>query len=129
MYHDICQLAVNFLETLLTAFSLFSCSMASRDLVIGHRKLETKFFDSHVQHTTFHPDVSQEEPAVNVVKTWYRGRDLGRGISGTVFLEWSEIGESRVVKDIVKDKNSAIRIDYKRKFMAMATLAKVRGGT
>ena len=56
---------------------------------------------------------------------WYRGRELGRGSFGTVFLEKSENGEYRAVKDIAKDKNSRIVIDYKRELMAMARLGKV----
>ena len=54
-----------------------------------------------------------------------RNRELGRGSFGTVFLEKSERGDSRAVKEIAKDKNSATRIDYKRELMAMAILAKV----
>ena len=61
------------------------------------------------------------------MKTWYRGRELGRGSSGAVYLEWPEKGELRAVKDIAKDKNSRIKIDYRRDLMAMAILAKVRG--
>jgi hypothetical protein len=67
---------------------------------------------------------------VRAVKTWYRGRELGRGTFGTVFLESSEKGEEgnlRAVKDIAKDKNSKIKIDYNRELAAMATLSKVRG--
>ena len=63
---------------------------------------------------------------MKAVKTWHRDRELGRGSSGTVFLERSEKGELRAVKDIVKDKNSRIKIDYKRELMAMAVLTKVR---
>ena len=63
---------------------------------------------------------------MKVVNTWHRGRELGRGTSGTVFLERSEKGELRAVKDIAKDMNSRIKIDYRRELMAMAVLAKVR---
>ena len=99
--------------------------MPSPELVIGSHKLETKFFDKHVQHITFHPDASRGEHLVEVVRTWHRGREIGRGGSGTVFLERSEKGELRAVKDIAKDKNSKIKINYQRELMAMAILAKV----
>ena len=100
--------------------------MPSPELVISYHKLETKFFDNRVQHTTFHSDASRGERLVKVVRTWHRGRELGRGSSGTVFLERSEKGEPRAVKDIAKDKNSKIKINYKRELMAMAVLARVR---
>ena len=96
--------------------------MASQDIVIGYHKLDTKFFGGHVEHTTFHSDASRGKRQVKAVKAWYRGRELGRGSFGTVFLERSERGEHRAVKEIAKEKN---RIDYKRELMAMAMLAKV----
>ena len=105
--------------------------MASPDLVIDYHKLDTKFFADHVQHTTFRSDASQGRRRVKVVKKWYRDRELGRGSFGTVFLERSEKersekGEYRAVKEIAKDKNSRIMIDYKRELTAMAILTKVR---
>ena len=100
--------------------------MASLDLVIDHHKLETEFFNGHVRHTTFYSDASRGRRRVTVVKNWYRGRELGRGSFGTVFLERSKKGECRAVKDIMKDKNTRIIIDYRRELMAMAILAKVR---
>ena len=93
---------------------------------ISCHKLETKFYNNHVQHTIFHSGVSQGKRLVKTVKTWHRGRELGRGSSGTVFLERSEKGELRAVKDIVKDKNSSIKIDYRRELEAMAVLGNVR---
>ena len=100
--------------------------MASTELVIGHHKLDTEFFSGYVRHTTFHPDAFLGMLQVKVVKKWYRGRELGRGSFGTVFLERSEEGEHRAVKEIAKDKNSRITVDYKRELMAMAILGKVR---
>ena len=100
--------------------------MASPDLVIDYHKLDTKFLADHVQHTTFRSDASQGRRRVKVVKKWYRDRELGRGSFGTVFLERSEKGEYRAVKEIAKDKNSTIKIDYKRELTAMAILTKVR---
>lgn len=95
--------------------------MASPDTVIGYHKLDTKFFDGHVEHTTFHSDASRGS-RLEVVKTWYRGRELGRGSFGSVFLERSEGGEHRAVKVIAKEQS---RIDYRRELVAMAMLAKV----
>ena len=60
---------------------------------------------------------------MEVVETWHRVQELGRGGFGIVFLERSAGGEQRAVKEIPKDKS---RIDYKRELMAMAVLAKVR---
>ena len=105
--------------------------MASLDLAVDYHKLDTKFFADHVQHTTFRSDASQGRRRVKVVKKWYRDRELGRGSFGTVFLERSEKersekGEYRAVKEIAKDKNSRIMIDYKRELTAMAMLTKVR---
>ena len=100
--------------------------MTPLDLAIGYHKLDTEFFSGHVRHTTFHSDASRGKRRVAVVKDWYRDRELGRGSFGTVFLERSEGGESRAVKDIAKNKNSRIAIDYKRELMAMSRLEKVR---
>lgn len=98
--------------------------MTSTDLVVGYHKLDTEFFSGHVQHTTFRSDVLGGRRRVRVVKKWYRDREIGRGSFGTVFLERSEEGENRAVKDIAKNKN--INIDYKRELIAMAILLKVR---
>ena len=100
--------------------------MASSELVIRYHNLETEFFDSYVQHTTYHSNAARGERRVKVVNIWHRGRELGRGTSGTVFLERSEEGKLRAVKDIAKDKNSRIKINYRRELMAMAVLGKVR---
>ena len=99
--------------------------MTSSELVIRYHNLETEFFGNHVQHTTYHSNAVRGERWVKVVKAWHRGRELGRGASGTVFLERSEKGELRAMKDIAKDMNT-IKIDYRRELMAMAVLAKVR---
>jgi hypothetical protein len=96
--------------------------MASPDLEVGYHKLKTRFLGDRVQHTTFHSDASQGARQVSVVKNWRRGRELGRGSFGTVFLETSESGESRAVKQIAKHG----KIDYNRELMAMAVLRKVR---
>ena len=99
--------------------------MASTDLVVGYHKLDTVFFSGHVQHTTFHSDLPRGRRRVEVVKKWYRDRELGRGTFGRVFLERSERGEDRAVKEIAKRKDARMKIDYRRELMAMAILAKV----
>ena len=100
--------------------------MASLDLAIGYHKLDTEFINGHIRQTTFHSDTSQGRRRVAVVKNWHRDRELGRGNFGTVFLERTEEGECRAVKDIAKQKNSRIAIDYRRELMAMTRLEKVR---
>ena len=100
--------------------------MASLDFAIGYHKPDTEFFDGHVRHTTFHSDPSRRMRRVAVVTNWYRDGELGRGSFGTVFLEKSGKGECRAVKDIAKNKNRRIVIDYRRELMAMAILTKVR---
>ena len=100
--------------------------MASPDPMIDYHKLDTKFFTGHVQHTTFHSDAPEGRRWVKEVTNWYRDREIGCGSFGTVFLERSEKGEYRAVKEIAKDKNSTIKIDYRRELMAMAILEKVR---
>ena len=102
--------------------------MAFPNLVIDYHRLDTKFFAGHVQHTTFHSDASQGRRRVKEVKNWYRKREIGRGSFGTVFLEGSEGGEYRAVKEIAKDKGSRVKIDYRGELMAMAILGKVRDG-
>ena len=55
---------------------------------------------------------------------WHRVQKLGHGTFGAVFLERSEKGELRAMKEIAKGRDS--QIDYKRELIAMAILAKVR---
>ena len=93
--------------------------MVSTELVIGDHKLDTEFFTGYVQHTTFRSDASRGRRRVKVVKKWYRDRELGRGSFGTVFLEKSEKEEYRAVKEIAKDKNSTVKIDYRRELMEL----------
>ena len=100
--------------------------MASLDLVIGYHRLDTEFFNGYVRHTTFQSDPPRGRRRVKVVKKWYKTRELGRGSFGTVFLERSERGERRAVKEIAKDKNSRTAINYRRELAAMVVLAKVR---
>lgn len=100
--------------------------MASSELIIRDYNLETEFLGSCVRHTTYHPNTTQGERLVKAVKTWSRGRKLGHGSSGTVFLEWSEEGELRAVKDIQKNVDNRIKTDYRLELAAMAALAKVR---
>ena len=100
--------------------------MTSLDSAIGYHKLDTEFVNGIVRHTTFHSDASRGVRRVTVVTDWYRDRELGRGSFGTVFLEKSGRGEYRAVKDIAKNKNRRIVIDYRRELMAMAILSKVR---
>ena len=97
--------------------------MAPQDKIIDYHKLQTKFFDNHVQHTTYHSDAARGRRKVKVVKTWRKGQELGRGTFGTVFLETSEIGEQRAVKEIARGQG---KFDYKRELMAMAILTKVQ---
>ena len=59
------------------------------------------------------------------MRRWRRDRELGRGSFGTVFLERSNYGDCRAVKDIAKNKNSRVAIDY-RKELEIEILAKVR---
>ena len=88
--------------------------MAPLDLAMGYHKLHTEFFSDHVQHPTFHSDRSRVSRQGMMVKNWYRGPELSRGSFGTVLLETSHGGERRAVKEIAKDKNSRITIDYRR---------------
>ena len=59
---------------------------------------------------------------MGVVTTWHRDHELGRGGSGTVFLERSEAGDLWAVKDIMKDRHSRIKDNYERELMALAIL-------
>ena len=100
--------------------------MTTPALSISYHRLDTTFFDGHVQHATFHSDTALGQRRVKVLENWYRDRELGRGTFGTVYLERSGKGELRAVKEIAKDRNSQIGIDYKRELAAMAILRQVR---
>ena len=91
-----------------------SSVMASPDLAISYHRLDTTFFDGYVQHATFHSNALLGQRRRVKLVNWYRDRELGRGTFGTVYLERTGRGKLRAVKEIVKDRNSRIGVDYKR---------------
>lgn len=98
--------------------------MDSSEIVIGYHRLDTTFYPDHVQHITYRSDAAQGRRRVRVVEKWYRDQKLGQGSFGTVFLESSEEGGCRAVKEVSKRRDGAV--DYRRELIAMAKLARVR---
>ena len=87
-------------------------------------KLATEFALEEVHHISNHLDRSKGLRRVKVVKRWSRGKSLGVGSFGTVWLESEEDGSKRAVKAISRRMCSINNIDYKKELAAMANLSR-----
>ena len=71
-------------------------------------------------------DRTQRKRQVVVVKEWKRIKRIGRGAFGTVWVEHDQEGNTRVVKEVVKETSSmSVKVDYKRELSALGRLSKV----
>lgn len=91
---------------------------------LGHYKLETEFHDGYVVHTNYEWDYSVRR-VKNYVK-WKRGKTLGKGAFGEVWLEEEEAGELRAVKCLERHSEILIDAGVTRELLALITLTEVR---
>ena len=92
--------------------------------LVEHFKLTPKFLPEVIQHISYKLDRSKGLRRVKVVKRWSRGKALGEGSFGTVWLETEDDGSKRVVKEISKRMCSKTDINYKTELAAMAKLSR-----
>jgi len=83
---------------------------------------------SHVVHISFERDPRRRGRKVRVENKWYRQRELGVGSCGVVYLESTEDGRERAVKDIRKSLSERLKIDYRRELAAISTFSKAKVG-
>jgi hypothetical protein len=60
---------------------------------------------------------------VKAEKKWTKQRDLGYGAFGEVWLEENQLGDTRAVKGVKKNRNTGV--NYYKELLAMAKLSKV----
>lgn len=88
-------------------------------------QLRAHFVGPFVEHRRYISDASRGIRKQLEFKQWRRGRELGRGAFGTVFLEKEREGELRAVKELQKSTYKEKAIDYLREILAMANMSKV----
>ncbi len=88
--------------------------------LVDHFRLETQFLPNHIVSTS---NVGRRK--VRVEKRWIKGKRVGRGTFGDVWLETGSDGDKRAVKTIEKQITSRYKIDYMKELFAMAKLSKV----
>jgi hypothetical protein len=57
----------------------------------------------YVVHTSWEPDYARGMRKTKVEDRWRRGKEIGFGSFGTVFLETTENGQQRAIKTIRKE--------------------------
>lgn len=101
-------------------------AMSTAPPTLEHYKLETEFHEGYVVNRTYEWDYSVRRE--KSLQEWKRGRTLGKGGFGLVWLEEDKnTGELRAVKSL--ERNSAVLIDagVTRELLALITLTAVRG--
>jgi hypothetical protein len=100
--------------------------MANIPDLVDHFRLETHFLPDHTLHVISTSNTGYGRRKVRVEKRWARGKRIGRGTFGDVWLETGTDGDKRAVKAIEKQITSRYKIDYMKELLAMAKLSKVR---
>src|SRR6266487_2764916 len=95
---------------------------ASISDLIDHFKLETQFCHGYTLEITRTLPRDGSRQVVIVEKKWTKQRDLGYGAFGEVWLEKNQLGETRAVKAV--KKNRYTDVDYYKELLAMAKLSK-----
>ena len=92
--------------------------------LVRDSKLETKFCLGYTQHVYHVSGGTPRQRKMRMEERWERGRNLGTGGFGTVWLEKlvTENGEEkyRAVKEIRKDMQRSEAISYSRELEAIA---------
>jgi hypothetical protein len=83
---------------------------------------------TYTEHHELFSDSSRRIRNQLEIKRWKRGREIGRGGFGTVYLEEEdkEEGQLRAVKIVQRRTDKQKVIEYLREVLAMANLSRVR---
>lgn len=95
--------------------------------LIEHFRQDAVVSEECTIHTQFHTDRARGIRKKKVEKKWLRKREIGRGSSGTVWLEVSgddDIFEERAVKIIGKSVIKQLEVDYKKELLALTKFSK-----
>ena len=95
----------------------------SKDL-LDHFKLHAEILPDCTKHISYKSDRKRGLRNVKVVKTWTRGRDVGVGSFGLVWLEVDDEGSQRAVKKLSKRVCALYNIDIRKELAAMAVLSR-----
>ncbi len=104
----------------------FGSAEETGDDFIDSFQLPVRFAGPYVEHTRRKTDVSRGLRNVLCVETWSRGKELGRGGFGTVYLETEGNGGVRAVKEVPKRTGRTKTMDHLREVLAMVHFSKVR---
>lgn len=99
--------------------------MSTPPPTLEHYKLETEFHDGYVVNRTYEWDYSVRREK-GLLK-WKRGKSLGRGAFGVVYLEEEETtGELRAVKCLERTSAVLMEAGVTRELLALIILTPVR---
>lgn len=99
--------------------------MSTPNPALGHYKLETEFHDGYVVNPMYEWDYSIR--CVKSLVKWKRGKTLGKGAFGEVWLEEEEAGERRAVKCLERHSEVLMDAGVTRELLALITLTEVQG--
>lgn len=106
--------------------------MSRRSDLVKDSRLETRFYKSYTKHRFYESDLARVERAVVREEYWKRGKYLGSGAYGRVWLEHCVRGSKnqdvRAVKEIRKleDCNKACNFDRELEAIAKFSHDRVR---
>lgn len=94
--------------------------------LLEHFRQDVVVAEKCTTHTQYYTDRTQGIRRAKVEKKWFRRKEIGRGSSGTVWLEVSgdDDVEERAVKIISKNFMSRLNLDYKKELLALTKFSK-----
>lgn len=95
-------------------------TMSTPTPTLEHYKLETEFHDGYVLNRTYEWDYSVRRETAMV--KWKRGKKLGKGGFGEVWLEEEEGGRLRAVKCLERSSAVLMEAGVTRELLALITL-------
>lgn len=99
--------------------------MTTRSPKLDSYKLETEFHDGYVVNRIYEWEYSVRRE--KGLEKWKRGKSLGVGASGAVWLEQEDGGQLRAVKCLQREPAGLIEVGVTRELLALITLADVSG--
>ena len=87
-----------------------------------HFKIDAEVLHDRTRQVSYISDQARGIRRQKIVEEWIRQERLGAGANGEVFLERSNFGKLRAVKEV---RRSGDLSDYLKELLAMARLSKV----
>lgn len=95
--------------------------------LIEHFRQDAVVAKECTTHIQYYTDRARGIRREKVEKKWFRKKEIGRGSSGTVWLEVSgddDVVEERAVKIISKSFMKQLNVDYKKELLALTKFSK-----